>query len=107
MPYKDYNIKMAEYMKRRYHARRAQALDLLGGKCTACGCKDDLEIDHIDCMDKEIPLTRLWSVSEERFLRELSKCQLLCREHHKEKSRTDMSLKARIREERKRRSKGL
>lgn len=102
MPYKDYNRKMAGYMKRRYHQRRAEALETLGGKCVICGTTEDLEIDHIDADDKEIPLNKMWSIAKARFLQELDKCQLLCKEHHKEKSRTDMSRKALRREARKR-----
>lgn len=94
MPYADYNRKMAEYMKKRYHERRAAALETLGGKCSVCGTTEDLEIDHIDADDKEIPLNKMWSVSKERFFRELVKCQALCKTHHDEKSRGDISRKA-------------
>ena len=89
MPYKDYNKKMAEYMLRRYHQRRAAALEKLGGKCSVCGTQGNLEIDHIDADEKEIALNKMWSIAEERFLKELAKCQLLCKQHHEEKSIVD------------------
>ncbi len=86
MAYKDYNKKMSEYMLRRYHRRREEALARLGGECTVCGAKENLEIDHVDPDQKVIALNKMWSIAEERFLKELAKCQLLCKTHHEEKS---------------------
>lgn len=102
MPYKDYNNKMAEYMLRRYHQRRAEAIELLGGSCVICGSQDNLEIDHTNAYDKKIALNRMWAIAKERFLKELGKCQLLCKEHHAEKSRVDQRNKALQREAKKR-----
>lgn len=102
MPYKDYNRKMAEYMLRRYHQRRKDALDYLGGACAVCGTQETLEIDHIDPEQKSFYISQLWSVSQERFTQELSKCQLLCNKHHVEKSRPELSAKAKARETAKR-----
>lgn len=76
-------------MKARYHARRALALRLLGGVCAYCGTDHDLEIDHVDARAKTMTTTRMSAVSEARFLAELSKCQLLCRPCHVEKSIKD------------------
>ncbi len=89
MPYKDYNQKMSEYMLRRYHQRRAEALEKLGNQCSVCGTQDNLEIDHIDAKNKKIALNKMWAISKERFLKELAKCQLLCKAHHEEKSIED------------------
>ena len=86
MPSKNYNEYMAKYMLRRYHQRRADAIDLLGGECVVCGTEDRLEIDHIDPTLKSFSIPKLWSVSQKRFDEELSKCQLLCKFHHEEKS---------------------
>lgn len=89
MPYQDYNKRMAEYMLRRYHQRREEAFKLLGGKCQVCGTTENLEIDHVNADEKEIALNKMWAIAKERFLKELAKCQLLCKEHHEEKSIAD------------------
>lgn len=90
VPIKDraaYNAYMAEYMLRRYHKRRAEALALLGGKCVVCGTTEDLNFDHIDRDTKSFSISRLWSISYNRFLAEVQKCQILCQAHHIEKSK--------------------
>jgi hypothetical protein len=92
MPRKDrdsYSAYMREYMLRRYHERRQYAIRLLGGKCVKCGGQLNLEIDHIDPKEKSFGLGKLWSVSWERFEAELKKCQLLCKEHHIDKTLAD------------------
>ena len=90
MPYKeDYNRKMAEYMQKRYHLRRAEAFEYLGGQCVVCDTKDNLEIDHINAEEKTIALNKMWAIARKRFFAELDKCQLLCKQHHLEKSGTD------------------
>ena len=86
------NAYMATYMKRRYHQRRDQAVALLGGQCVVCGTADGLEIDHTDRATKEIDLGKLWSTSFSRYVAELAKCQLLCRDHHRAKSCREMSV---------------
>ena len=71
--------------------RRARALDHLGGRCVACGTTDRLEFDHIDPATKVLTIStaiaKHWSW--ERMLVELAKCQLLCHDHHVEKSRAE------------------
>jgi hypothetical protein len=81
---------MRDYMRERYRRRKAQAVELLGGRCW-CGRTEQLEIDHIDWRTKTMKMDRMAWVSEERFLAELKKCQVLCNEHHIEKSRKDIS----------------
>lgn len=86
-------IYMREYMKRRYHERVSEARFLLGGVCAVPGCfrSESLEIDHIDWRKKTMKLDRMAWVSHARFLEELKLCQLLCDEHHNEKSKKDIS----------------
>lgn len=89
MPKRDkaqYNRYMKKYMLKRYHERRAQAFLLLGSKCTFCGATVQLEIDHIDASQKSFPISKLRSVSKKRYLAELEKCQLLCKDCHVDKS---------------------
>lgn len=68
------------------------AFAILGGKCSTCGTADDLQIDHVDPALKKIKLGKMWSIAEDRYLSELRKCQLLCGEHHRQKSRTEQSV---------------
>lgn len=82
----EYNEYQRVYQLERYHRRRAEAIRILGGRCVVCGTTDDLEIDHINWRDKSFHIGRLWSIAYDRFLDEISKCQLLCEDHHKEKS---------------------
>lgn len=87
MPYKNYNPKMNEYMKARYHRRRNDAIEHLGGKCASCGSIDSLEFDHIDPERKSFSLGKAFSGWKwERVLAELDKCQLLCHTCHKAKT---------------------
>lgn len=86
------NEYMREYMLKRYHARRANAIEMLGGVCAQCGDIEDLELDHIDPYDKSFSISKMWSVSHANFMRELGKCQLLCNYCHKKKSSEEASV---------------
>jgi len=78
-----------EYELARYHARRADAIVRLGGKCALCETTENLELDHIDPAAKSFDIGEFWSIGWDRYLAELTKCQLLCRPHHIEKSRAE------------------
>ncbi len=84
-----YNNYQKRYQLERYHRRRQTAIVYLGGKCSICGSTDKLEIDHKNPSLKTLDLGRLWSVSEKRYLEELPKCQLLCKDHHIQKSQIE------------------
>lgn len=90
MPIKDkekYNSYMNDYMSRRYEKRRQAALTALGSKCVVCGTTEDLEFDHVDPNKKSFYVAKAFaSMSEEKLQAELSKCQLLCKKHHLEKT---------------------
>ena len=79
-------------MKERYEKRVKEAHIILGGKCVKCGTTENLQIDHINKALKSFDLGKLWSVSKVKYLAELEKCQLLCKEHHKEKSALEQSV---------------
>jgi 5-methylcytosine-specific restriction endonuclease McrA len=81
-----YNAYMKVKILERYHKRMGEAISSLGGKCVKCGATEDLEIDHVNPAEKSFTVSMLWSVSKERFEAELSKCQLLCKKCHNEKS---------------------
>jgi 5-methylcytosine-specific restriction endonuclease McrA len=78
--------KRAEYDLARYHRRRAEGIEILGGKCVRCNSTEQLEFDHIDPTTKELSIGKMWGVARERWLRELMKCQLLCKPCHTKKS---------------------
>lgn len=86
------NEYMREYMLKRYHERRKQALEILGGKCVKCSTTEQLEIDHIDRLTKTMDLGKLWSCAKKRYFEELKLCQLLCKEHHEAKSAQEKSV---------------
>lgn len=78
--------------------RRADGIEMLGGRCVVCGTTERLEVDHIDRSTKTSH--RIWSWSWQRIVVELAKCQLLCHQHHFEKTLSDFpaSLASRARE---------
>ena len=86
------NEYMRDYMLDRYHARRNQAIETLGGKCVICGTMKNLEIDHIDPKTKTMSVSKMWSCSQAKYDSEIKLCQLLCYDHHKEKSRNERSV---------------
>jgi hypothetical protein len=81
-----YNTYMAEYMLKKYHRRRIEAIKQLGGKCVKCGTTNNLQLDHINPATKSFSISRMWSINEEKFLEELDKCQLLCQKCHNKKT---------------------
>ena len=55
----EYREHMRVYMMERYHKRRAEAVQLLGGKCVVCGTTEGLEIDHVDRSLKTMNVARM------------------------------------------------
>jgi hypothetical protein len=86
-----YNAYMNAYMTRRYHERRALAIERLGGSCVQCGSTDRLEMDHIDPARKLINVSNQTWTSEAYWL-EMRKIQLLCRPHHQQKTARQLSV---------------
>jgi hypothetical protein len=70
-----------------YYRKRQELIAMLGGKCAKCGCTEDLEFDHIDRDKKSFDIGANYSRKIEDLLEELAKCQLLCADHHLEKTR--------------------
>lgn len=80
------NEYMRIYMLKRYHQRRSEAIEFLGGRCTKCDSTENLEIDHINPTEKKYNIGKIWSYSKDKFWAEIKKCQLLCKTCHKNKS---------------------
>lgn len=72
-----------EYQKKRYHQRKKDAIKSLGGKCSSCGTTRGLELDHKKPGTKSFTITKLWSVPDDEFNKEVRKCRLLCKSCHK------------------------
>ena len=93
-----YRSYMNLYMKNRYTKRRAEVVTRLGGICKQCGTTDNLELDHVDPTSKFKTIAKLSSASNVIFEAEITKCQLLCKDCHLEKTITEGSLGDRYRE---------
>lgn len=91
-----------EYAKKWYHARRAEYVAMLGGKCVDCGATEKLQFDHKDRSTKKFAIGKLFTKSQTVVLEELKKCQLLCFPCHIEKSRPELSRASKERWARKR-----
>lgn len=94
MPHKsrdDYNAYMRKYVLARYHRRMAEARERLGGRCAVCGTTTvNIDFDHVDPTTKVASIAKLAAGgSDVKFWTEVAKCQLLCTDHHKEKTRTN------------------
>lgn len=64
---------------------RNRRREFFSGKyCVQCKSTEKLELDHINPEEKEHH--SIWSWSEERRLKELAKCQVLCKTCHRLKS---------------------
>lgn len=78
---------MAAYMAARRRKRRKMLISILGGSCNRCETAEDLEFDHINPAEKCFQLSgKALDKPWESLLEEAKKCQLLCHEHHREKT---------------------
>jgi len=78
--------------KRHYLRRRAKVIDYLGGICAKCGSLESLEFDHVNPEQKSFSVGTVLTHSWAKIEPELKKCQLLCQNCHKRKSKNDGSL---------------
>lgn len=68
-----------------YHRRRKEWFDI-NGPCSKCSSWENLEVDHIDPLNKIAH--KIWQWSKERREEELAKCQVLCKVCHRQKTST-------------------
>lgn len=89
--------KCSQEQRKSYHGRsqhyRNQKIDRLkkelGGKCVGCGTTHNLQFDHVDRTQKSFTISANRDKLYELLLEEAKKCQLLCKECHKIKTRTN------------------
>lgn len=67
--------------------RIAWAKEKLGGKCVWCSAVDNLHFDHIIPKTKNAAIQKMVCSKMEKFELELAKCQLLCANCHREKTK--------------------
>jgi len=73
-----------------YNRNRDTVWRALGNKCARCGCTDQqLQIDHIDVTTKEYDILPKLGGKLGPLWEEIHKCQLLCEDCHKEKTKED------------------
>ena len=83
------NEYMRKYMSERYRHRKALAIKMLGGKCAKCDSSKNLQFDHVVPRKKSsgfVIAKKLAGVAEDKLKAEIKKCQLLCEDHHSEKT---------------------
>lgn len=81
---------MASYMANRRKSRRQKLIEMSGGKCVKCGSTEELHFDHKDPKQQKFRLNgKKLDGAWEKILEEWSKCQLLCRSCHVQKTRED------------------
>lgn len=76
---------MREYMLRRYHNRRNNAIKYLGGQCVYCSTSQNLQFHHINPNKKLFDISVGWNCKESKFWDEIKKCELRCEFCHNDK----------------------
>ena len=91
---REYYQRDKHLLKERYAENFANVIKFLEERdgsegCVKCGSKERLELDHINPEEKEWnPKRSMCSKNlTERFWKEIDKCQLLCYDCHKEKTK--------------------
>lgn len=77
----------AEGVTRHRKSKKRWCIEQLGGACIRCGyskCIEALEFHHRNPSEKEFGFSKYQAVSYEKLTAELSKCDLLCANCHRE-----------------------
>lgn len=82
-----------------YKKNKEKVWMVLGNECARCGCKHDLQIDHINPLTKKFDITKKISSKLGPLWEEIHKCQLLCEPCHREKTKEDQESIQRKRKE--------
>ena len=78
----------AEYRKE----ARIKCREYLGGKCVKCGAIHNLQFDHIDRTTKKYTIASRVTNNFTILKEELNKCQLLCYDCHKIKTKSERTI---------------
>jgi len=78
-----------KYQKEYRLKKKIYWMSLLGNKCSNCGSIKNLEFDHIDRKTKNFSISMMYDKKEIDVIEELKKCQLLCNNCHKEKTKKE------------------
>ena len=81
--------KMREERREHHNERRAHCIEYLGGKCVVCGTTHNLQFDHIKREGKKYSIASKLSYKFDNLKEELDKCQLLCVDCHKVKTKSE------------------
>lgn len=78
--------------QRAWRLKRRQDWVDANGPCVWCSSDEELQADHKDRPSKEHSLNNIWSLalSNPRRIKELAKCQVLCRPCHDAKSKSEV-----------------
>ena len=93
-PYRGHKAKYCSIKCSRIHyvdvyrkRKKQELLDLLGGKCSACGydkCIGALEFHHLDPSKKDFTINSGINLNSQKVLNEVKKCIILCSNCHRE-----------------------
>ena len=75
-----------------YRKNKEKVWLVLGNKCSICGCRDNLQLDHIDPLTKKFDVTPKLGHKLGPLWEEIHKCQLLCEPCHKKKNKDDQEV---------------
>ena len=81
-----------EYKREKRKRWRSKCVEYLGGKCVKCGTTHNLQFDHIKREGKKYEITRRLSNNLNNLKEELDKCQLLCYDCHKIKTKSERTI---------------
>ena len=84
--------KIGEYKREQRKERKAYCIEYLGGKCVKCGSTERLEFDHIKREGKKYEISTRVTNNLNNLKEELDKCQLLCVDCHKIKTKSERTI---------------
>ena len=85
------NTLSKELAKKYRKEKKAICLEYLGGKCVKCGATERLEFDHIKREGKKYEISIKLTCNFDTIKEELDKCQLLCVDCHKIKTKSELT----------------
>ena len=94
LPYEFIMKATKEYFRNYYKERKQKYINMLGGVCSICGSKNNLQFHHTDRDTKNFSIGKLMNYAEEKVLHELNKCVLICKSCHIEQHKKDGTFKS-------------